>query len=334
MAARQRELTRALRDRDLARARAALPDDFFYHDHRRMGPAASRRPTATSPGSARCSSSHPTASSRTSATWPRRAGARSASAARSARSPTAARFESLFVRISLQRAGEFVGAELFELEDLERARARFEELRPDPLRIPPNTATRFDERLRAVVEAQDWDGVGALVAEGATFEDRRRGVLLSGGRELLLTKSAVPRFAGRAHDHDRARDGGRPARAPALPLHRRRERGALRGRDPPGHRGRRRGAPARGHRLRPERPPRRQPRDVRALRAASDASRPIAAVRRVRARDERPRPRAAARPAASTTSSSTTTGAPASAASKAPTPTSSPSPRCSGRRPT
>lgn len=51
-------------------------------------------------------------------------------------------FESVFVQIGLYGANGLRSAELFELEDLDRARARFEELRPDPLSIPPNAATR------------------------------------------------------------------------------------------------------------------------------------------------------------------------------------------------
>ena len=51
-------------------------------------------------------------------------------------------FESVFVRLLLFRADRLVVIEQFELEDLDRARARFAELRPDPLRIPPNAAAR------------------------------------------------------------------------------------------------------------------------------------------------------------------------------------------------
>jgi len=49
-------------------------------------------------------------------------------------------FESLFARLMLFQGDRFVGAEMFELEDLDVARARFEELCPDPLLIPPNGA--------------------------------------------------------------------------------------------------------------------------------------------------------------------------------------------------
>jgi hypothetical protein len=47
-------------------------------------------------------------------------------------------FEAVFVTIALLRDGRAVGLEIFELDDLDVAQARFEELRPDPLPIPPN----------------------------------------------------------------------------------------------------------------------------------------------------------------------------------------------------
>jgi hypothetical protein len=41
-------------------------------------------------------------------------------------------FESVYLQISRVESGRLVGVEFFELEDLDRARARFEELCSDP----------------------------------------------------------------------------------------------------------------------------------------------------------------------------------------------------------
>jgi hypothetical protein len=95
-------------------------------------------------------------------------------------------FESLFVRIGLFRDGQFAGAELFELEDLDRARARFEELRPGPLRIPPNSASRASDRVAETFLARDPAALRALASADFRFEDRRRRALLSGDVALWV----------------------------------------------------------------------------------------------------------------------------------------------------
>jgi len=186
MSENQRELTRALRDRDLGRARAALPDDFFFHDHRRTG--AGRLETADgyvawlrtlfeqSPDGIVTNVCYLATEPWGELGIGRTFGTLASGGA----------FESMFVRLSVHRAGKFAGAELFELEDLERARMRFEALRPDPLRVPENAAARSTARLIASVQAEDWNRVGALLAENVSFEDRRRGFLFSGDRQLML----------------------------------------------------------------------------------------------------------------------------------------------------
>jgi ketosteroid isomerase-like protein len=102
-------------------------------------------------------------------------------------------FESLFVRLACFRGGQFVGAELFELEDLERARARFEELRPDPLRIPPNAASRFFDRVAEAFRAWDPAALRALASADFRFEDLRRRALVSGDVELWIRNLEVVR---------------------------------------------------------------------------------------------------------------------------------------------
>jgi hypothetical protein len=53
----------------------------------------------------------------------------------------------------LFQGDRFVGAEMFEPEDLDVARARFEELRPDPARIPTSAATSAGESVTTTPRA-------------------------------------------------------------------------------------------------------------------------------------------------------------------------------------
>jgi ketosteroid isomerase-like protein len=88
--------------------------------------------------------------------------------------------------VSIVAGGRITRMELFEPEDVAAALARFEELRPDPLRIPPNAATRaFDRRLEAS-RAGDWEALEALCAPTLVFDDRRRGLRTMGGRDMFI----------------------------------------------------------------------------------------------------------------------------------------------------
>src|SRR5437667_127873 len=82
---------------------------------------------------------------------------------------------------------------LYEHEDLDVARARFEALRPDraqerpdPQRIPPNAATRGHDRVLEYMEAGDWDALRALAAP-VVMDDRRRLIRLDGDAEMFLS---------------------------------------------------------------------------------------------------------------------------------------------------
>jgi hypothetical protein len=145
MSARAVELVRAARDHDLARARAALPDDFVFHDHRRTGVGRIETADACVAWLAALYEQAPDAivenlydvvteahgSVGVGRTFGTLAGG--------------GPFESFFVRLMLYQGERFVGAELFELGELDLARARLDALRPDPTDIPPNGATRARE---------------------------------------------------------------------------------------------------------------------------------------------------------------------------------------------
>jgi len=98
-------------------------------------------------------------------------------------------FESPFVRVSSFRDGRIIGAELFEIDDLDAARKRFEQLRPDPLCVPPNAASRALDRWVVCTKAHDWNGLDALFAPEVLWEDRRRLVQLKGDRETALASA-------------------------------------------------------------------------------------------------------------------------------------------------
>src|SRR5262249_17506954 len=110
-------------------------------------------------------------------------------------------FEFVWAQVGVHDGGRFVAVELFELEDLDVARARFEALRPDPTRIPPNAASRVRDRTRALSAARDWDGLRALVADDFLFDERRRRGLLQGGVDLWI--ESMKQFTGPATTYDR-----------------------------------------------------------------------------------------------------------------------------------
>jgi hypothetical protein len=183
------EFLRAMSARDLVRARATLPDDFAFDDHRRTGVG---RLASADAYIASVAALHELSPDVRIDSLYRVAGAVHGLvdvARMSGTNSEKGEFESVFARIRLFEGERAIGAELFELEDLDVALARFEELGEsaprDPLRIPPNAATRATDRQWAHWEAEEWAALGELVA-GVAFEDRRRMIRLSGGSELLL----------------------------------------------------------------------------------------------------------------------------------------------------
>src|SRR5262249_22469146 len=75
---------------------------------------------------------------------------------------------------------------IYDLDQLDEAGARYDTLRPDPLRIPPNAATRATDRNVDAVVARDWETVAATCAPSLVFEDRRRLIRTTGDRDMFI----------------------------------------------------------------------------------------------------------------------------------------------------
>jgi class 3 adenylate cyclase/tetratricopeptide (TPR) repeat protein/ketosteroid isomerase-like protein len=127
----QVDLVRALNDHDVGRLRAALPDDFVFHDHRRtgVGRIGNADDYVASMAAVFVQSHDVTADTLyyVAVAEPGSLGVGRLFGTLVDGGP----FESVFVRLSVYRGGRVVGIELFEIEDLDRARARFEELRAE-----------------------------------------------------------------------------------------------------------------------------------------------------------------------------------------------------------
>ncbi len=82
-------------------------------------------------------------------------------------------YESEYLQIFVRSGRHLTRFEIFELDDLDAALARFEELRPDPLRIPGNAASRAQDRWSEVCARRDWDALRALYADDVMLDDRR-----------------------------------------------------------------------------------------------------------------------------------------------------------------
>ncbi|HVH16845.1 MAG TPA: nuclear transport factor 2 family protein, partial [Myxococcota bacterium] len=180
------ELLRAWDDHDLARVRAAIPDDFYLHDHRRTGVGRVDGADAYVESVSALFEHAPDLAADTLYQLALEEHGSLSVGRTHGRLAEGGAVESVFLRLNEYTGGRVVGMELFELESLDAARARFEALRPDPLRIPPNAASRASDRWHACVEAGDWDGLRNVFSPALVWEDRRQFSRTTGDREALL----------------------------------------------------------------------------------------------------------------------------------------------------
>ncbi len=180
---------RARLDRDLAACRAALPDEYVFDDHRRTGLGRIEKDEYIASLAALFEQSPDTIFGGL-YTIAREEHGFLGIGRRFGTLAEGGEYESIFVALGHYRGGRIVREENFELEDLDVARARFEELRPDPLRIPPNAATRAVDRIWEYYRARAWDDLRALCAP-MVFEDRRRQFLTTGDCEMFIENSKL-----------------------------------------------------------------------------------------------------------------------------------------------
>jgi ketosteroid isomerase-like protein len=188
------EWRRGLITGDLERIRAVLPDDFVYHDHRRSG--AGRLETADAYLAWTRSLFEQCPDAISEPLYEVASGNHGILTVSHAFGtlPEGGSFESVFVNLIRLERGRPVAAEIFELEDLDVARARFAPLRPDATRIPPNAASRARDRTRDASAARDWPALRALVSDDFVFDDRSKRALVTGGVELWI--ESMKQFVG------------------------------------------------------------------------------------------------------------------------------------------
>jgi len=181
------EMTRARRARDIPRLRATFPDDFYFDDRRRTGFGRLEGPDAYMAAVAALYEQSPDVTvGEPLYTLAEESYGSLAVGHTFGTLNDGGDFESVYVQMALYGANGFRGAELFELEDIDRARARFAELRPDPLRLPRTAVTRAIARFFKAFSAADWDAVRALVRDDFVFEDRGKRALVRGDIETWL----------------------------------------------------------------------------------------------------------------------------------------------------
>jgi len=102
-------------------------------------------------------------------------------------------FDAVYAVVGLLRDGRPQGMEIFELEDLDRALARFEDLRPrsktafDPSPLPETAATRRWEDLFRLWELRDFAEIRKYAAPDFRYEDRSKRALVEGDIDTWIT---------------------------------------------------------------------------------------------------------------------------------------------------
>jgi hypothetical protein len=184
------EMVRALLDHDTRRCRSVLPDDFVFDDHRRTGlgrlegadayVAALSALFVEAPNVIIEPLYHlavePHGVLAVAHTFGTLAGG--------------GEFENVFVQLGRHTAKRIISAELYELDDLDAARRRFEELRATAEILPANAASRARDRVHQALLAGSEDAFRALMSADFLFSDRTRQSLVTGGVDEAF-RSAV-----------------------------------------------------------------------------------------------------------------------------------------------
>jgi class 3 adenylate cyclase len=196
------EVARALNDHDLRRFRAALADDFIMHDHRRTGIGRIDDVDYYVESLAALFEAAPDLTFETLYFIGAHQHASLAVARCFGKLAGGGEVESVFLRLIMHRDGCVARVEMFELDDFEVAKARFEELARIPAEgrtlasaAPPNAATRLRSRINDAFLAKDWDAMRALARDDLVFEDRRKFSLMNGGVDLWIKSAEAVQVA-------------------------------------------------------------------------------------------------------------------------------------------
>ena len=179
------EFIDAWNERDRTRVRATLANDLVVEDHRRTGMGRIDGADAYVDSIVALWRLAPDSQIETSLFVVERYGAVGVGR-RSGRLAEGGAFESDFIVMSAVECGLTTRIEMFEVDSLDAALARFGELRPDPLRIPPNAAFRGTARMSEAYVARDWAALRANASDDFVYEDRGKRALVSGDVETWL----------------------------------------------------------------------------------------------------------------------------------------------------
>jgi ketosteroid isomerase-like protein len=120
---------RAMNAHDLDRLRAVLADDFFFNDHRRTGLGRLDKTGYVASVAALFEQAPDVAFHPRYIVAAENHGLLAVNRAFGTLAVGGGEFEQVYAVVALHHGGRLIGLEFFEPEDLERARARFEELR-------------------------------------------------------------------------------------------------------------------------------------------------------------------------------------------------------------
>jgi ketosteroid isomerase-like protein len=210
------ELVDAFNERDPVKYRAVFADDLIVEDHRRTGMGRIEGADAYVASVVALWEVAPVSRVDAGWFWPEcgRNGAITVVRRTGSVPRGGGDFESEYLYLCSVAGGRVTRVEFFETENLDAALARFEELRPDPLRIPPNAATRAIDLVNSYREAGDWDALRVLCAP-VVFEDRRRLFRTTGDCEQFVANSRFLRQSGARPGAKTSRHGRQPASAPS-----------------------------------------------------------------------------------------------------------------------
>jgi class 3 adenylate cyclase/ketosteroid isomerase-like protein len=193
-------LVDAFNEHDPAKFRACLADDLVVEDHRLAGMGRMQGADAYVESVEALLELAPDTRGEMGMRWPAfdRHGALTV-LCRGGRLPDGGAFESEYLFLYLVARGRISRVEMFDVGSLEAALARFEALRPDPLRIPPNAAVRVFDRNKEKLDSVDVAALRSMVSDDFSFDDRSRRAMLRGGVEEWIRAVQFLRTEARAH---------------------------------------------------------------------------------------------------------------------------------------